>query len=112
MLENRERDGSVKHIEVVTKMGFHVLGGSDRSQAATMVLEPGSSTGGPDNAHDASDQWLYVLSGAGVATVSSHEEIPLAAGTLLLIEAGEPHEIRSTGRESLRTLNVYAPKAY
>jgi mannose-6-phosphate isomerase-like protein (cupin superfamily) len=36
----------------------------------------------------------------------------LRAGTLLLIERGERHEIRNTGRAPLRTLNVYVPPAY
>jgi oxalate decarboxylase/phosphoglucose isomerase-like protein (cupin superfamily) len=36
----------------------------------------------------------------------------LRAGTLLLIERGERHEIRNTGRALLRTLNWYVPPAY
>jgi oxalate decarboxylase/phosphoglucose isomerase-like protein (cupin superfamily) len=30
----------------------------------------------------------------------------------LLIERGRSHEIRNTGRELLRTLNIYVPPAY
>lgn len=37
---------------------------------------------------------------------------PLTASTLMLIEAGERHEIRNTGGAPLRTLNFYAPPAY
>jgi mannose-6-phosphate isomerase-like protein (cupin superfamily) len=37
---------------------------------------------------------------------------PLKAGTLLLIEHGDQHEIRNTGRELLKTLNLYSPPAY
>ena len=36
----------------------------------------------------------------------------LSPGDLLLIEAGEPHEIRAGGEHRLVTLNVYAPPAY
>ena len=90
---------------------FEVLGGSERSQAATMVLDPGTSTGGPDNQHAGSDQWLFVLSGTGRATVEGRE-VRLERGTLLLIEAGESHEIENTGREPLETLNLYAPPEY
>jgi oxalate decarboxylase/phosphoglucose isomerase-like protein (cupin superfamily) len=32
--------------------------------------------------------------------------------TLLLIERGEAHEIRNTGRRPLRMLNFYIPPAY
>lgn len=90
---------------------FDVLGGTDRSQAATMTLAPGQSTGGPGNAHDASDQWLYVVSGTGTATVEG-ETYDLRAGTLVLIEATETHEITSDEDESLRTINIYAPPEY
>ena len=31
---------------------------------------------------------------------------------LLLIEHGDRHEIRNTGRRALKTLNIYVPPAY
>jgi len=34
------------------------------------------------------------------------------AGALLLIERGDTHEIKNTGREKLVTLNFYVPPAY
>jgi mannose-6-phosphate isomerase-like protein (cupin superfamily) len=76
-----------------------------------MVLKPGQATGGGDNVHAKSDQWLYVISGKGEATVNSRR-VGIEAGELLLIEAGERHEIRNTGREPLVTINVYAPPEY
>ena len=91
--------------------GFRVLGGTDRSQAAAMTLGAGESTGGPDNRHEASDQWLYVVSGSGDATVEGRR-VPLAAGDLVLVAAGETHEIRAAEHEPLVTLNVYAPPEY
>jgi mannose-6-phosphate isomerase-like protein (cupin superfamily) len=36
----------------------------------------------------------------------------LRTGTLVLIERGETHEIRNTGKRKLRTLSVYVPPAY
>jgi mannose-6-phosphate isomerase-like protein (cupin superfamily) len=82
-----------------------------RSQAAIMVLEPGDKEGGPDNTHDHSDQWLFVVDGRGTAIVEG-ETIELAPGVLLLVEAGERHEIRASDDVALRTLNVYATPAY
>ena len=90
---------------------FRVVGQTDRSQAATMTLRPGQTTGGDDNVHADSDQWLFVVSGVGSATVKGCP-VPLEPGTLLLVEAGEPHEIANTGREPLVTINVYAPSVY
>ena len=76
-----------------------------------MALPPGGSTGGPDNRHEQSDQWVLVLSGSGMAIIDG-AEYELSAGTLLLIEAGEAHELRSAPDERLATVNIYAPPEY
>jgi mannose-6-phosphate isomerase-like protein (cupin superfamily) len=97
--------------QLTLESGFEVAGTVRGAQAAQMVLAPGGSTGGPDNRHRGSDQWLYVVSGTGVATVEG-EQHSLRAGTLLLIEHGETHEIRVTGAQPLSTVNFYSPPAY
>lgn len=91
--------------------GFRVVFGNRRAQAAEMTVAPGGSEGGPDNRHRGSDQWLFVVSGTGTAVVNKKRH-PLRAGTLLLIEHGDTHEIRNTGKGPLRTLNFYSPPAY
>ena len=101
----------MKHTKLKSDQGFHVVRGNRRSQAAEMILAPGQSEGGSDNRHRGSDQWLCVVSGTGRAIVKGKRYL-LQAGTLLLIEQGETHEIRNTGRSPLRTLNVYVPPAY
>jgi mannose-6-phosphate isomerase-like protein (cupin superfamily) len=90
---------------------FDVVLENDRAQAATMTLGPGDATGGPENAHADSDQWLYVVDGAGEATVEG-DRLELTGGDLLLIERGETHEIRNSGSEPLETLNLYVPPEY
>jgi mannose-6-phosphate isomerase-like protein (cupin superfamily) len=91
--------------------GFRVAVGNRRAQAAEMVIEAGDCEGGPDNRHRGADQWLFVVAGSGAATVNGRR-IPLRAGTIVLIEKGDTHEIRNTGRAMLKTLNVYVPPAY
>ena len=90
---------------------FHVVVGNDRSQAAVMVLSKGDSTGGSDNRHPDSDQWLYVVSGEGEAIVEQQRQ-RLRPGTLLLIECNEAHQIANTGDKPLKTVNFYVPPAY
>ena len=92
-------------------LGFCVLLGDGHAQAAEMTLAPGQTEGGPDNRHRGADQWLDVVGGTGEAVVNG-EPVALRAGTLLLIQRGETHEIRNTGTGPLRTLNVYVPPAY
>lgn len=91
--------------------GFRVALRNARAQAAEMVIAPRGAEGDARNRHRAADQWLYVLSGTGVATVN-RRRYPLRAGKLLLIERGDEHEIRNRGRTLLRTLNLYVPPAY
>ncbi len=54
---------------------------------------------------------MYVVSGNGLAIIDGVQQ-PLQAGSLLVIEHGESHEIRCTGDQPLRTLNFYSPPAY
>src|SRR5687768_16142389 len=77
--------------------GFRVAFEVRKAQAAEMVIAPGGSEGGADNRHRGADQWLFVVSGSGVASVEGRR-VPLKAGTLLVIEKGERHEVRNTGR--------------
>lgn len=91
--------------------GFRVAFDVRRAQAAEMVIAPGDSEGGPDNRHRGADQWLFVLSERGLAVVEGRR-VPLKAGTLLVIEKRERHEVRNTGRTLLKTLNFYYPPAF
>jgi mannose-6-phosphate isomerase-like protein (cupin superfamily) len=101
----------MKQKQVHLKNEFKVVAGNARAQAAEMVLKPGQNEGGPDNRHQGADQWLFVVSGKGAAIVKGKRRV-LKEGTVLLIERGESHEIRNTGKTALRTLNFYCPPAY
>ena len=91
--------------------GFNVVLGNKHSQAAKMVLEPGKSAGDAQNRHAGAAQWLFVVSGNGVATVN-RRRYTLRPMTLLLMEHSDQHEIRNSGRGLLKTLNFYVPPAY
>jgi mannose-6-phosphate isomerase-like protein (cupin superfamily) len=101
----------VKRTTVRFGNGFKVALGNRRSQAATMTLGPGDCEGGADNRHRGADQWLFVESGTGLGVVNG-SRIKLRAGSLVLIERKDRHEIRNTGRTPLKTLSVYVPPAY
>ena len=90
---------------------FKVAFTTGHAQAAEMTIRPGGREGGPDNRYQGADQWLYVVYGRGEATVGDRQ-VPLEAGTLLVIERGEAHEVRNTGDQRLQTLNFYHPPAY
>ena len=82
-----------------------------------MELAPGGKSDDElSNEHPHSEQWVYVLDGTGQATVvhkrRTRRNVQLRPGSLLIIEKGERHQIRNTGRSKLRTLNLYCPPAY
>jgi mannose-6-phosphate isomerase-like protein (cupin superfamily) len=101
----------MKHDQLEFTKGFRVSVGNERSQGAVMVLGPGDTEGGHDNRHRGADQWLFVTEGTGAAIINGRQ-LTLRPGTLVLIEAGETHEIRNTGQSLLKTVNVYLPPAY
>ena len=78
--------------------GFAVVLGNRRAQAVQMVISPGGAEGGPGNRHRGADQWLFVVAGSGTATVKGRR-VSLKTGSLMLIEHGEPHEIRTSAGE-------------
>lgn len=87
---------------------FEVVAETDGAQAAQMTLDAGQSTGGPENYHADSDQWLFVHSGSGWAVVDG-ERYTLETGDLVCIEAGERHEVGADEATSMATLNLYVP---
>ncbi|MGE5187244.1 MAG: cupin domain-containing protein [Acidobacteriota bacterium] len=91
---------------------FEVLHTTGTSQAAMMTLDPGeASSGRVGNEHAWAEQWVYVISGQGEA-LCKKRRLKLRAGSLLLVERGEQHQIRNTGKTPLVTLDVYVPPAY
>jgi mannose-6-phosphate isomerase-like protein (cupin superfamily) len=101
----------MKRKQLSFRRGFHVAIDARKAQAAQMTIAPGGKEGGPRNRHRGADQWLFVVSGRGEASVGGRK-LPLGPGDLLLIEKGERHEISNTGRTNLKTLNFYVPPAY
>jgi mannose-6-phosphate isomerase-like protein (cupin superfamily) len=101
----------MKHETMTFRKGFRVGPGNARSQCAVMVLAPRGTEGDSENRHRGADQWLFVVSGTGVATINDRA-IPLRAGVSLLIERGDRHKIENTGRSLLKTISVYVPPAY
>ncbi len=101
----------MKHKQLRFGQGFRVAIDSKRAQVAEMVIAPGKAEGDSRNRHRSADQWLYIVSGTGRATVNG-KHLALRTGTLLFIEHKDRHEIENTGRGLLRTLNFYTPRAY
>jgi len=102
---------AMKREQLQFRPGFRLSVGNRQSQSAVMVIPPGGSEGGSDNSHRGSDQWLFVVDGTGVAIVNGHRSA-LRPGVILLIERGDIHELRNTGRKLLKTINVYVPPAF
>jgi quercetin dioxygenase-like cupin family protein len=90
---------------------FKVISHGKETQVAMMTILPDNDSGEYGNDHPQSDQVLLVLEGRGHALIEgkTHE---IEEGDVLHIQAGEKHQIKADGANALRTINVYAPKAY
>jgi mannose-6-phosphate isomerase-like protein (cupin superfamily) len=108
----------MKHLKTGTKRGeFELLTATRHVQAAMMTLRPGgTSDDEPSNEHSSSEQWLFVIAGTGEAVIGKKggrlKRVKIGDNSLLLIEKGELHQIKNTGRRNLRTINFYSPPAY
>src|SRR5438552_11253316 len=102
---------AARHRSLRFGRGFRVALSNVRAQAAAMTIAPGDSEASPENRHFGADQWLYVVEGSGRALVNGRR-VRLSAGSLLLIERGDRHQIENNGDVPLRTLNLYVPPAY
>jgi mannose-6-phosphate isomerase-like protein (cupin superfamily) len=101
----------MKSEQLTFRPGFRLSVANSRSQAAVMVLAVGGKEGDSDNRHQGADQWLLVVEGSGAAVINGRS-VQLKSGKIVLIEAGDRHEIRNTGRTLLKTVSVYVPPAY
>jgi mannose-6-phosphate isomerase-like protein (cupin superfamily) len=108
----------MRHIKTGSiRKEFEILVSTRGAQAAKMILRPkATSDDEVSNEHPRSEQWLFVISGTGEATIGPRtgatRRVPLKANSLLLIEKGDLHQIRNTGRSNLTAITLYVPPAY
>src|SRR6476619_3875910 len=102
-----------KHSEITSEENefFHVVSTTDKCQVALMRLLPDKTSGDYGTDHPQADQVLIVMEGRGHAKIEDRT-IELEEGDVLLIKAGEKHQIMADGASSLRTMNIYSPVAY
>jgi mannose-6-phosphate isomerase-like protein (cupin superfamily) len=90
---------------------FEVLQTTERSQTAVMTLIPGGETGPHPEAHEKSEQTLFVVSGRVKGTIGK-EDVHLEAGDVVIIPAGTLHHFRNDDEAPAVTFNVYSPPEY
>ena len=90
---------------------FQVLSSTRSAQAAVMTLRPGQNSGPIQNEHRRAEQWLFVVTGRGQATING-KKIMLKERLLVLIPRRARHQIKNTSNKQMVTLNFYAPPAY
>ncbi len=88
------------------KMGKSTIFRSDRMLVGLNAFEPGQEHS--LHAHAGMDKLYSVVDGNGEFLLEG-EEIPMAAGDLLVAPEGVPHGIRNNGSERLLVLAVLSP---
>ena len=69
------------------------------------LIDPGSQT--DYHTHDR-PELIYVVSGRGISKCEG-EEIEVQGDTVLWVRAGEKHQMRNTGAETLKLATVFVP---
>ena len=90
---------------------FEVLQTGERSQTAMMTLAPGDATGDKAEAHEKSDQVLFMLDGELSGEVGDQRP-NLKKGDVIIISAGVKHRFVNRAAKPAVTFNVYSPPAY
>lgn len=88
------------------KMGKATLFESPRLLVGLNAFEPGQEH--RLHAHAGQDKVYHVLEGQGVFLLEA-QELPMAAGDLLVAPEGVPHGVRNTGGSRLLVLAILAP---
>ena len=88
------------------KMGKTTIFESARLLVGLNAFEPGQSHA--LHAHTGMDKMYHVLEGSGLFLLGG-EDLPMAAGDLLIAPDGVPHGVRNTGNRRLLVLAVLAP---
>lgn len=69
------------------------------------LIDPGSQT--DYHAHDR-PELIYVVSGRGIS-ICEGEPVEVQADTVLWVRAGEKHQMKNTGVETLKLATVFVP---
>lgn len=88
------------------KMGKTTIFESARLLVGLNAFEPGQEH--KLHAHAGQDKVYHVLEGQGVFLLEA-QELPMAAGDLLVAPEGVPHGVRNTGESRLLVLAILAP---
>jgi mannose-6-phosphate isomerase-like protein (cupin superfamily) len=90
---------------------FKVLQTTDHTQTAVMRLGPGEASGKQAEAHENSEQILFLTEGELAAEIGA-ERSRITAGDVVIIPAGVKHKFTNPGRTVAMTFNVYCPPEY
>jgi mannose-6-phosphate isomerase-like protein (cupin superfamily) len=83
-----------------------VLNTNKHTQTVVMTLQPGEDIGA--EVHPDNDQVLIFVDGIARAEVGDEKQ-DVAAGDLVVVPAGTPHNFVNTGPGKLRLLTIYGP---
>jgi mannose-6-phosphate isomerase-like protein (cupin superfamily) len=90
---------------------FEILQTTDHTQTAVMRLGPGQASGKQAEAHENSEQILFLAKGELAAEIGA-ERSRITAGDVVIVPAGVKHKFTNPGTTVALTFNVYCPPEY
>lgn len=101
--------GFVEDIERLTEENNdfrRVLYTANHLQLVLMALQPGEDIG--EEVHEDRDQFFRIETGSGEIMIDDAIR-PVRSDMAIVVPAGARHNLRNTGRETLRLYSVYGP---
>lgn len=101
--------GFVGDIEELTKKNSdfrHVLYTGGQIQLVLMKLKPGEAIG--EEVHEHRDQFFRIEKGKGEVWLSG-KKTKVRTSAAIVVPAGVSHDIRNTGKKTLKLYTLYAP---
>lgn len=101
--------GFVEDIEELTEENGdfrRVLYTGKKLQLVLMAIRPGEEIG--EEVHDDRDQFFRVEAGAGEIVIDGNVS-QVSADMAMIVPAGARHNVKCTGRETLKLYTLYAP---
>lgn len=101
--------GFVGDIEALTKKNSdfrHVLYTAGQMQLVLMKLKPGEAIG--EEVHETHDQFFRIEKGRGEVWLAGKRR-KIKSNAAIVVPAGVSHDIRNTGKKTLKLYTIYAP---
>jgi mannose-6-phosphate isomerase-like protein (cupin superfamily) len=98
--------GNLEHLTEANRDFRRVIYTGPHLQLVLMALQPGEEIG--EEVHQSTDQFFRIEEGKGTVWING-SEMAIDSDMAVVIPAGARHNVRNTGKKTLKLYTLYAP---